>query len=55
LLLATNVAEKEENNFNIDFTEEHLNTVIEYLKMRKPKFYAEYIADVPFFKPECNV
>jgi len=36
----------------IDFTEEHLNTVIEYFKTQKLEFYAEYMAGVPFFKSD---
>ena len=35
-----------------DFTDEHLNTVIEYFKTRKPDFYAEYMEDVPFCKSD---
>ena len=35
-----------------DFTDEHLNTVIEYFKTRKQEFYAEYIAGVQFFKSD---
>jgi len=37
-----------------DFTDEHLNTVIEYFKTRKSEFFTEYMADVPFCKSERN-
>lgn len=38
-----------------EFTDEHLNTVIEYFKTRKPEFYAEYMADVPIYKSEMEM
>lgn len=37
------------------FTDEHLNTVIEYFKTRKPDFYDEYMANVPFYKSEMEM
>ena len=33
-----------------DFTDQHLDTVIEYFKTRKPELYAEFIEGVPFYK-----
>lgn len=35
-----------------EFTDEHLNTVIEYFKTRKPDFYNEYMLNVPIYKSE---
>lgn len=35
-----------------EFTDEHLNTVIEYFKTRKPEFYNEYMLNVPIYKSE---
>jgi hypothetical protein len=35
-----------------EFTDEHLNTVIEYFKTRKPDFYNEYMLNVPLYKSE---
>jgi hypothetical protein len=35
-----------------EFTDEHLNTVIEYFKTRKPDFYNEHMLNVPIYKSE---
>ena len=35
-----------------EFTDELLNTVIEYFKTRKPDFYNEYMLNVPIYKSE---
>jgi hypothetical protein len=35
-----------------EFTDEHLNSVIEYFKTRKPEFYNEYMLNVPIYKSE---
>ena len=38
-----------------DFTDEELNTVIEYFKTRKPDFYHKYIEGVEFYKSELEM
>ena len=34
---------------NFDFTEEHLATVLEYFRTRKPELYEKYIDGVTFY------